>query len=103
MKAQPTLLTGLDAIRDYLNPWVAFIISLLALLAFWPKMKASLIGKLTIENIRLRKLVADMTVEEVIKNVIIANNRTRIEELELKLISIHKEALNEIEHSRSQA
>lgn len=100
-KTKLILIAGLDNIRDYLNPWVVFVISVLTMLAFWPKIKASVIGKLMAENHRLRGLVADLTLEETIKNVIIANNKTVIAELEQRVIDNRREALHEITRTKS--
>ena len=95
------ILTGLDSVRQYLGPWVTFLISVLTFLAFWPKLKASVIGRLTAENIRLRGIIADMTIEEEIKNVLIVANKKRIEELEQQLIEQHRIQLEQIHSSKS--
>lgn len=93
------LLTGLDGIREALNPWVVFILSLLALIAFFPKLKNSIVGRLTRENIRLRGMVADMTLEEEVKNVLILANKKQIEELQAAIVDLHRTQFEQIHHS----
>lgn len=92
---------ALDSIREYLGPWLTFLIAVLTFLAFWPKLKASAIGKLTRENIRLRGIIADMTIEEEIKNVIILDNKKRIEKLEQEAIEQHRIQLAEISRHKN--
>lgn len=108
METQRLFLTGLDTIREFVSPWVGFLISVLALLAFWPKIKASVIGRLTTENIRLRGIIADMTIEEGIKNVIVAAEQKHSKELaaqvltlESELLEIHREQFEQIHHSKN--
>lgn len=99
------LLTGLSDWWPYITSAAGLLATLLAL---WPKIKNSVVGKLTSENLRLRALVADMTLEAEIKNVILLANKNeigdlsgQIDQLKLELVDIHRKQFERIHDTQS--
>jgi hypothetical protein len=71
-------LTGLDGWWGYITSGLGAVV---ALFVIWPKVRDSIVGRLTRENLRLRTVVGDMTIEAEIKNVILLANKKQIESL----------------------
>jgi hypothetical protein len=95
------ILTGLADWWGLIASGLTGLLTVLSILAFWPKWRDSQLARAWAENRRLKGIIKTMTIEEEIKSEIIQQLQDDKKKLETDLIIQHRELLDGIHRSEN--